>query len=83
VVADLDFSPFRVDYDRAPGKGHPAAPASQHFWAASAQGCQTQTLTWDVADGDWSVVVMNADGSAGMDARVSARAKLPWLTAVG
>ena len=40
-------------------------------------------LTWDIADGDWSVVVMNADGSAGVDARVSAGAKLPWLTAVG
>jgi len=83
VVTDLDFSPFRVDYDREPGKGRPARPASQHFWAASAQGSQPQMLTWDTADGDWSVVVMNADGSAGVDARVSAGAKLPWLTAVG
>jgi hypothetical protein len=83
VVADLDFSPFRVDYDRAPGEARPSTPDSQHFWAASAQGSQTQTLTWDVADGNWSVVVMNADGSAGVDARVSAGAKLPWLTAVG
>ena len=83
VVADVDFSPFRVDYDREPGKGRPATPASQRLWAASAQGSQTQTLTWDTADGDWSVVVMNADGSAGVDARVSAGAKLPWLTAVG
>jgi hypothetical protein len=83
VVADLDFSPFRVDYDREPGTRRPARPAAQHFWTASAQGSQTQTVTWEVADGDWSVVVMNADGSAGVDARVSAGAKLPWLTAVG
>ena len=82
-MTDVDFSPFRVDYDRERGKGRPAAPASQDFWAASAQGNETQTLTWDIADGDWSLVVMNADGSAGVDARVSAGAKLPWLTALG
>ena len=83
LVADLDLSPFRVEYDREPGNGRPVTPDPQHFWAASAQGSRTQTLTWDVADGNWSVVVMNADGSAGVDARVSAGAKLPWLTAVG
>jgi hypothetical protein len=83
VVTDVDFSPFRVDYDRQAGKGRPAPPASQRIWAASAQGSRTQTLTWHVADGDWSVVVMNADGSAGVDAHVTAGAKLPWLTAVG
>ena len=40
------------------------APGKQRIWAASAQGAGAQALTWDVADGDWSVVVMNADGSA-------------------
>jgi hypothetical protein len=32
VVADVDFSPFRVDYDREPGKGRPTTPASQLPW---------------------------------------------------
>jgi hypothetical protein len=36
-----------------------------------------------VEPGEWSVVVMNADGSRGVDARVSAGAKVPFLAAVG
>jgi len=42
-------------------------------------GAGTQTLNWDVKDGNWSVVVMNADGSKGVNTRVSAGASLPWL----
>lgn len=83
LVRDVDFSPFRVDYDRRAGDRRPAAPATKAFWAASSEGRGTQALTWDVADGDWSVVVMNADGSAGVDARIDAGVKLPWLTALG
>ena len=83
VLTDVDYSPFRADYARQAGTGRPAAPAKQSFWAASAQGATTQTLTWDVKDGDWSVVVMNADGSAGVDAGVSAGIELPWLSGLG
>ena len=43
-------------------------PAEQDIWAAPPHGDGRQTLTWDVEDGDWSVVVMNADGSPGVHA---------------
>jgi hypothetical protein len=39
----------------------------------------TQTLTWKVRDGDWSVVLMNADGSRGVAADVDLGAKLSFL----
>src|ERR671924_447334 len=47
------------------------------------QGAGQLTLTWDVEHGSWSVVVMNDDGSRGVDAGVSAGANVPILPAIG
>jgi hypothetical protein len=64
------------------GTAVPAAPASAVPWTAQAQGTGRLTLTWAVTDGDWMVVVMNADASPGVTVRadvgVSSPA-LPWL----
>jgi hypothetical protein len=83
IVSDIDYSPFHADYDVRGGVGSPGAPGDQRFWAATAEGDSRQELTWDVEDGDWSVVVMNADGSAGVDAGVSAGASVTWLDEAG
>jgi hypothetical protein len=82
-VADLDYSPFRVRYREHAGDSRPVPPAQEDFWAASAQGAGTQSMTWKVRDGSWSVVVMNADGSRGVDAGVSAGAAVPFLRPLG
>lgn len=85
-VTDVDYSPFHAsfrDRDRDHGGGRPARPADQDFWAVSAHGSGTQTLAWDVEDGDWSIVVMNADGSRGVDTDISAAAKVPFLGTLG
>jgi hypothetical protein len=83
LVTDVDADPFEASYQRESGSRRPAAPAEQSFWAASTQGRGTQTLDWRVDDGNWSVVVMNADGSRGVAADVSAGAKLPFLDELG
>ena len=84
-VGDVDSWPFDADYDEhaVAGERRPAPPGEQRIWAASDQGPGTRTLEWDVADGDWSVVVMNADGSRGVDAEVEAGAKVPFLSEIG
>jgi hypothetical protein len=74
LVTDVDYDPFEASYDRQSGERSPAAPGDKRIWAASTQGTGPQTLTWDVEDGDWSIVVMNADGAG---------AKLPYLTEIG
>jgi hypothetical protein len=78
LVTDIDSDPFEASYDRQAGERSPAAPGDERIWAASTQGTGSQTLTWD-----WSIVVMNADGSPGVQADVSAGAKLPYLTEIG
>jgi hypothetical protein len=82
TVTDVEYPDFHATY--APHDGdRPAPPVPQRFWSASANGGGTQTLEWKVRDGNWSVVVMNADGSASVDANVSAGSDVPWLGAAG
>jgi hypothetical protein len=83
TVTDVDTSPFDADYDDHAGNSRPVAPADSHIWAASEHGSGKQTLHWDIEDGDYSVVVMNADGSPGVDADVDAGANLPFLDEIG
>jgi hypothetical protein len=78
-VQDIDFDPFRATYLSVSGDAPQAPPTEQSFWAASASGVGAQTLTWKVREGDWSVVLMNADGSRGVAADVDLGAKLSWL----
>jgi len=78
-VQDIDFDPFRAIYLPVAGGAPQGPPTGQSFWAASASGVGTQTVTWKVRDGDWSVVLMNADGSRGVVADVDLGAKLSFL----
>jgi hypothetical protein len=83
TITDVDTSPFDADYSDHAGDRRPVAPADSHIWAASEHGSGKQTLHWDIEDGDYSVVVMNADGSRGVDADVSAGANIPFLDEIG
>ena len=78
-VEDIEFDPFRVKYLPITGGAPQGPPTEQRFWAASASGVGTQTLTWKVREGDWSVVVMNADGSRSVVADIDVGAKLSFL----
>ncbi|MGY1616198.1 DUF4389 domain-containing protein [Geodermatophilus sp. SYSU D00691] len=60
--------------------GAPAQPPTEaDIWVDSSSGSGTQAVTWRPDDGDWAVVVMRADGTAGVDAEVRAGATLPGL----
>lgn len=78
-VRDVEFDPFHASYKSHAGSRRPERPADQDMWAASVAGHGRQALEWDARDGDWSVVVMNADGSRGVEADVSAGAMFPYL----
>ena len=83
TLTDVETSPFQADYDDHAGDRSPVAPADSQIWVASEHGSGKQTLNWEIEDGDYSVVVMNADGSAGVDADVSTGANVPFLDEIG
>jgi hypothetical protein len=68
-------------YRSTPGEAPATPPTEQTFWVAEATGTDP-ALTWAPAEGDWSAVVMNADGSAPIDVNVSAGAEVPVLSTV-
>jgi hypothetical protein len=88
-IARIDFDDYRKDrvwtteYADHIGPNAPTPPSDQTFWHASAQGEGTQTLTWEIEPGDWMLVVMNADGSRGIEVTGTVGAETPWLLAVG
>ncbi len=66
----------------APGTRVPADPASMTFWAASSAGLGTQRVVTRITSGNWAVVVMNPDASAGLTVRADVGATapgLPWI----
>jgi len=72
-----------MSYARNEGATDPGAPATESFWAASVSGSGEQTLDWTIEDGDWAVVIMNADGSPGVSADVRFGALAPDLAPLG
>lgn len=57
----------------------PGPPSTALDWAAQVSGTGTQTLRWTVRSGDWTVVVMNPDGSAGVTVRAEVGVSSPVL----
>jgi hypothetical protein len=79
VLTDVDLDPFRATYQPQPGGRAPGPPADEGFWAAEQQGPGEQTLEWDVDDGDWQIVAMNADGSPGVVLDASVGMKISYV----
>jgi hypothetical protein len=81
-VEALGFgSPLGND-DQRPGAAPAGPPAEQEFWIAQASGTGAQQVTWPAAEGDWTFVIMNADGSAGIDVDARIGAEFPALGTV-
>jgi hypothetical protein len=91
-VSDLELSPFRLDTITDKGSSAASAPGEQAFWVASGQSSvesfSEAQLAWGIADGRYEIVMMNADGSAGVSTVAEIGASLPsstglWLLVLG
>jgi len=84
VAAYLSGTPYATVTDAGrlavhDGAARPVPPATAGIWAAQAAGTGTQVLRWTAQDGDWTVVAMNQDGSAGVTVRADAGVSAPGL----
>lgn len=81
----VDFDDDNQAYRQVEGGAPANPPAQEDIWTAQSSGAGTQSLEWEIEDGDWTVVVMNADAGADIDARADIGATVPmlgWLAAV-
>lgn len=67
-VTDFEVDPFHLTRRARSGSIQPEPPGSQDFWVAEATGSSTATLDWKLRDGEYRLVLMNADGSRPVDA---------------
>lgn len=83
TVTDLDVTPYRLRTSTRDGTARPAAPGDQTFWVASSSGASDASLRWKIRDGNYRLVLMNADAAPGVavDGRVALR--VPHLFPIG
>jgi hypothetical protein len=80
---DFEVDPFRADYRRHAGGAPDAPPGDQAFWPPATPAPAVASSSGTSHPGEWAVVVMNADASAGVDATVDVGATVPALRPVG
>ncbi len=66
------------DYRTSTGGPPASPPGEQPFWTAKTTGTSV-SLTWPAREGTWSIVVMNADASAGVAADLALGVKVNFL----
>jgi hypothetical protein len=76
---DAGQSDFRLHEGGAPA----VPPSAKHIWVAQSLGDGTRTLSWSPRNGDWRIVVMNENGSAGIHTDLAIGARFPHLLAIG
>lgn len=82
VVDDVEFEPLRFETTSVPGDEEPDPPADQDFWVESVSGTGEQELDWEIEPGSYRFVLMNADGSPGLDTQARFGVKIPYVTGI-
>ena len=77
-VTDVELDPYRLSRQTRAGTATPSAPGAQDFWVARSSGGSTR-VDWKVRDGNYRVVVMNADGSRGVSSDANVGISVPNL----
>ncbi len=87
AIVDVDMDhPYdsnpQITYRRYSGDPLEGSPADLSIWSAYAIGDEL-TLEWAPEEGDYWIVIMNLDGSAGVDVDAGLGVKAPFLDFIG
>ncbi len=86
-IRELDinrpFRPPRIEYREFSGGGLDTLPVDVGFWSSSTAGEGTQVLEWGIEEGRYSLVLMNQDGSRGIDIDGKIGVKVPITGGIG
>jgi Domain of unknown function (DUF4389) len=85
TVVDIPPRPAAPVYRTTPGSAPQTTPADAQIWVAQSVGAGTHSVTFPLESGDWTVVVMNAEGQAAVSADLAVGATVPglrWLVAI-
>jgi hypothetical protein len=81
-VTDFEIDPFELNRRPRPGSTRPAPPAGEDFWVAEGSGGNTAALDWKLRDGEYRLVLMNADGSRPVAADGEVKLSLPHVAGI-
>jgi hypothetical protein len=82
-LVDVRLSPLRATLVPSDGTRAPAPPAGGPRWTVSASGPGEQTIDAPVRAGGQRLVLMNADGAAGVDVTAALSVRAPFLRRLG
>ena len=88
-VIDMDFDEENydivfsaADFSLHPG-GPPSAPPTVHsYWVVHTSSEDEQELIWEPQAGTYNIIIMNADGSEGIDAIIQVGASVPFFGSI-
>jgi hypothetical protein len=78
-VSSLSGNRYSVSGVRHAGQANAQPPSTQHFWAAQASSTHATAMNWKIRDGQYRVVVMNANGHAGFATTSATAVTLPHI----
>ena len=78
-----DLARGNVEFESHQGSEPPGPPGAETFWVTSVEGSELLTLDWTVPDGEWTAVVMNADGSRRVATELAFGAKASNIGLIG
>ena len=82
TVTDFEVRPFELTTTVRDGSAQLESPLDQSFWVAQADGRTAAGTTWRIREGSYRIVVMNADGSPGIEVDGRFGLHVPRLTAI-